>query len=199
MFPIATLTLLRQGGGVFIPRVGFRAGVLAGVLPPLFSSGAPGNLLGGVICLGLLGSAGVIGSLDGKDGLALAFPVATLTLLRRGGSVFVGRISFRAGVFAGVLPPLFSSSASIGQNIKSGHILNLVHCQLFAHIAVAHVLMERADHDGGMNVGDIVLHLAEPLDVLAQGFPFLLGNDVQITGLAMSLVASCEGANEFMA
>ena len=37
------------------------------------------------------------------------------------------------------------------------------------------------------------------LDVLAQGFPFLLGNDMQITGLAMSLVASSEGANELMA
>ena len=50
-----------------------------------------------------------------------------------------------------------------------------------------------------MNVRDVVLHPAEPLDVLAQGFPFLLGNDRQITGLAMSLVASCEGANELMA
>ena len=59
--------------------------------------------------------------------------------------------------------------------------------------------MERADHSGRMNVGDVVLHPAESLDVLAQGFPFLLGNDMQITGPAMSLVASCEGANELMA
>ena len=58
--------------------------------------------------------------------------------------------------------------------------------------------MERADHGGGMNVGDVVLHPAESLDVLAQVFPFLLGNDMQITGLAMSLVASSEGTNELM-
>ena len=49
-----------------------------------------------------------------------------------------------------------------------------------------------------MNIGDVVMHPAEPLDVLVQGFPFLLGNDMQITGLAMSLVASCEGANELV-
>ena len=59
--------------------------------------------------------------------------------------------------------------------------------------------MERVDHGGGMNIGDVVLHPAESLDVLVQGLPFLLGNDMQITGLAMSLVASCEGANELMA
>ena len=59
--------------------------------------------------------------------------------------------------------------------------------------------MERANHDGRMNIGDVVLHPTEPLDVLAQGFPFLLGNDMQITGLAMSLVASGEGTNELMA
>ena len=59
--------------------------------------------------------------------------------------------------------------------------------------------MEHTDHGGGMNIGDVVLHPAEPLDVLAQGFPFLLGNDMQITGLAMSLVAYCKGANELMA
>ena len=59
--------------------------------------------------------------------------------------------------------------------------------------------MERADHSGGMNVGDVVLHPAEPLYVLAQGFTFLLGDDMQISFLAMSLVASSEGANELMA
>ena len=50
-----------------------------------------------------------------------------------------------------------------------------------------------------MNIGDVVLHPAESLDVLAQDFPFLLGNDMQITGLAMSLVASSEGTNELTA
>ena len=43
-----------------------------------------------------------------------------------------------------------------------------------------------------MNVEDVVLHPAKSLDVLALGFPFLLGDDMQITGLAMSLVASGE-------
>ena len=50
-----------------------------------------------------------------------------------------------------------------------------------------------------MNIGDVVLHPTESLDLLVQGLPFLLGNDMQITGLAMSLVASREGANELMA
>ena len=49
-----------------------------------------------------------------------------------------------------------------------------------------------------MNVGDVVLHSAEPLDVLAQVFSFLLGDDMQITRLAMSLVASLKGANKLM-
>ena len=65
------------------------------------ASGAPGNLLVGLVCLGLLGGAGVVGSLDGKHGLALAFPVATPALLHRGGSVFISRVGFRAGVLAG--------------------------------------------------------------------------------------------------
>ena len=100
------------------------------------------------VCLDLLGSAGVVRPLDGKYGLAFAFPVATPALLRRGGGVFIGRVGFRAGVFAGVLPSLFSSGASIGQNVELGHILNLGHRQLFAHLAVAHVLMEHATSAG---------------------------------------------------
>ena len=59
--------------------------------------------------------------------------------------------------------------------------------------------MERADHDGEMDVGDVVRHSAEPLDVLAQVFSFLLGDDMQITRLAMSLVASGKGANKLVA
>ena len=53
------------------------------------ASGAPGNLLVGFVCLGLLGSAGVLGFLDGKHRLALALPVAAPALLHRGGCVFV--------------------------------------------------------------------------------------------------------------
>ena len=59
--------------------------------------------------------------------------------------------------------------------------------------------MECADHGGRVNIWDVVLHSAEPLYVLAQVYTFLLGNDMQITGLTMSLVASSEGANELMA
>ena len=67
------------------------------------------------------------------------------------------------------------------------------------HLAIAHVLVERTDHGGRMNVGDVVLPSVEPLDVLAQVFSFLLGDDVQITHLAMSLVTSGKGANKLMA
>ena len=133
-----------------------------------------------------------------------ASTVLPLRFLLRRRPFFVGVaasssvVGFRAGVFAGVLPSLFSPGASVGQNVELGHILNLGHRQLLAHLASVHVLVERANHSGGMNVGDVVLHPAESLDVLAQGLPFLLGNDMQITGLAMSLVASYEGANELM-
>ena len=67
------------------------------------------------------------------------------------------------------------------------------------HLAIAHVLMEHTDHVGWMNIGDVVLHPAESLDVLAQVFSFLLGDDVLIARLAMSLMASGEGANKLMA
>ena len=50
----------------------------------------------------------------------------------------------------------------------------------------------------GVNIWDVVLHSAEPLDVLVQVFSFLLGDDMQITRLAMSLVASGKGASKLM-
>ena len=46
---------------------------------------------------------------------------------------------------------------------------------------------------------DVLLHLVEPIYVLAQVFTFLLGDDMQIACLAMSLVASGKGTNELMA
>ena len=58
--------------------------------------------------------------------------------------------------------------------------------------------MERVDLGGRMNIWDVVLLPAEPLYVLAQVFTFLLGNDMQITRLVVSLVASSEGTNELM-
>src|SRR3954464_8146258 len=48
-----------------------------------------GNFLAGVICLGFLGGAGVIRSLDGKHGFTFALSVAAPTLLRRGGSILI--------------------------------------------------------------------------------------------------------------
>ena len=89
--------------------------------------GTPGNLLAGVVSLGLFGGAELAGSLNGKHGLALTLPIAASALLCRGDDVFVCGVVFRASIFAGVLPPFFSPSASIGQNIKLGYILNLVH------------------------------------------------------------------------
>jgi hypothetical protein len=139
--------------------------------------GTPGNIFAGVINFGLLGVAGTAGSLDGKHGLALAFPVALPTLLCRGRRIIV-RVGPRASTFTGKPPSLFSACAPVGQSIKLGDILDLVHRQLFSHSAVTHVLMERADDSSRMNVWDVVVNAAEPLDVLAQGFAFLLGDDV---------------------
>ena len=48
-----------------------------------------GNFLAGVICLGFLGGAGVIRSLDGKHGFTFALPIVAPALLRRGGSIFI--------------------------------------------------------------------------------------------------------------
>ena len=59
--------------------------------------------------------------------------------------------------------------------------------------------MERADDGGRVNIRDIVLYPAEPLYILAETLASLLGNDVQITCLAMSLVTASEGAHELMA
>ena len=59
--------------------------------------------------------------------------------------------------------------------------------------------MERADNRGRVDVWDVALHAAESLDILAQGFSFLLGEQMKITLLAMGLVAACEGADKLMA
>ena len=59
--------------------------------------------------------------------------------------------------------------------------------------------MERADDRGGVDVWDVVLYTAESLNVLAQGFSFLLGEQRKIALLAMRLVATCKGADKLMA
>ena len=59
--------------------------------------------------------------------------------------------------------------------------------------------MERADDRGRMDIWDVVLYTAEPLNVLAQGLSFLLGEQMKVTFLAMGFVAACKGADKLMA
>ena len=59
--------------------------------------------------------------------------------------------------------------------------------------------MKRADNRGRVDVRDVVLYTAEPLDVLAQGLSFLLGEQMKVTLLAMRFVAACKGADKLMA
>src|SRR3954470_17711184 len=59
--------------------------------------------------------------------------------------------------------------------------------------------MERADDRGGVDVWDVVVYTAESLDELAQGFPFLLDEQMKVGRLAMGFVAACKGANKLMA
>ena len=64
---------------------------------------------------------------------------------------------------------------------------------------VSHVLMERADYRGRVDICDVVLYAAESLNVLAQGLSFLLGEQIKVALLAMRLVAACEGADKLIA
>ena len=59
--------------------------------------------------------------------------------------------------------------------------------------------MERADYRDRVDIWDVVLYIAESLNVLAQGFSFLLGEQMKVTFLAMRLLAACEGADKLMA
>src|SRR3954463_6805951 len=59
--------------------------------------------------------------------------------------------------------------------------------------------MERADNRGRVDVWDVVVYAAESLDELAQGFPFLLDEQMKGARLAMGFVAACKGANKLMA
>ena len=59
--------------------------------------------------------------------------------------------------------------------------------------------MERADHRGRVDVWDVLLYAAESLNVLAQGLSFLLGEQMQVTLLAMGFVAACKGADKLVA
>ena len=59
--------------------------------------------------------------------------------------------------------------------------------------------MERADDRSRVDIWDVVLYTAEPLNVLAQGLSFLLGEQMKVTLLAMGFVAACKGADKLMA
>src|SRR3954468_21877967 len=59
--------------------------------------------------------------------------------------------------------------------------------------------MERADDRGRVDVWDVVVHAAESLDELAQGFPFLLDEQVKVARLAMGFVVARKGANKLVA
>ena len=59
--------------------------------------------------------------------------------------------------------------------------------------------MERADDRGRVDIWDVVLYVAESLNVLAQGFSFLPGEQMKVTLLAMGFVAVCKGADKLMA
>src|SRR3954469_2647021 len=59
--------------------------------------------------------------------------------------------------------------------------------------------MERVDDRDGVDVWDVVVYTAESLDELAQGFPFLLDEQMKVARLAMGFVAARKGANKLMA
>ena len=59
--------------------------------------------------------------------------------------------------------------------------------------------MEHADYRGRVDIWDVMLYAAESLNVLAQGFSFLLGEQMKIALLAMRLAAACKGTDKLMA
>ena len=59
--------------------------------------------------------------------------------------------------------------------------------------------MECADYRSRVDIWDVVLYEAESLNVLVQGLSFLLGEQMQVSFLAMRLVAACKGADKLMA
>jgi hypothetical protein len=127
---------------------------------------APGKFLAGIVNLSLLGGAGVAGLLDSKHGLALALLVPPPIFPWRGCVIFL-RFTPCANSFAGESPPFLSSSAPVSQGVKLGNTPDLVHCQLFPHFVVTHVLVKRAHNGGRMNVRNIVLHPAKSLHEFA--------------------------------
>jgi hypothetical protein len=50
-----------------------------------------------------------------------------------------------------------------------------------------------------MNIGDVVVHTAEPLYILAKGLTIPLGYHMQVTSFTRELVATMVSTNEAMA
>src|SRR4051812_9411240 len=68
-----------------------------------------------------------------------------------------------------------SARAHLSARAYSSLTSRILVMAISSRAAVTHVLVERADNRGRVNVGDVAMHAAEALDVLAQGFSFLLG------------------------
>ena len=64
---------------------------------------------------------------------------------------------------------------------------------------VAHIRVECGNNSCGMDVGDVVVHMAELLYVLAEVLSIPLGDHLQIARLTRELVATLVSANEMMA
>jgi hypothetical protein len=161
--------------------------------------GACGNLLAGAVNLGLLGAAAIARLLNGKHSFALSLSVVPPpAFLCRGGTIAL-RAASCGNTFAGKFPSLLSSCTLVGKSIELADVSDLGHGQFLPHLAVTHVLMKRANDRGRVDIWNVVLYTAEPLNVFAQGLSFLLGDEVQVTLLAMRLMAAGKGANKLMA
>src|SRR3954471_13447808 len=160
--------------------------------------GAPGNLLAGATSLGFLGGAFAAGLLNNQYIFALLVPVASPPAFPCRGGILTVR-SHCSCILSGEFPPLFSTRTLVGQGIQLADVLNLAHRHLLPHPAVTHVLMERADDRGGVDVWDVVVHTAESLDELAQGLSFLLDEQMKVARLTMRFVAAHKGANKLVA
>src|SRR3954463_2484351 len=160
--------------------------------------GAPGNLLAGATSLGFLGGVLAAGLLDNQYLLILLLLAVPLPALPCRAGAFTVGLSI-SDTLSGEFPPLLSAHALVGQSVKLTDLLDLAHGHLLSQPAVTHVLVERADHRGGMDVGDVVVHAAEPLDELAQRLPLLLNEQMEVARLAMGFVAARKGADKLVA
>src|SRR3954469_15215829 len=129
---------------------------------------------------------------------AFPLPVVLPSVFLCWGSILAVRSSCSC-ILSGEFPPFLSTCTLVGQGIQLTDVSDLAHRHLLPHPAVTHVLMERADDRGRVDIRDVVLYTAESLDVLAQGLSFLLGEQMKVTLLAMRFVAACKGADKLMA